>query len=104
MVAPNLVVGSSVGRPDVDVLEPVILDAEGDADESPRPLAGTLRRAPRDLDVDRAVVERISFQHGVRFTVADGSVLDDLDRLLALVVDRFQLDAMRRQLIERLGR
>ena len=39
MIAPHLVVGAAVGRTQIDVFEPVVLQAEGNADETARAFA-----------------------------------------------------------------
>src|SRR5262245_30602560 len=75
VVAAHLIVGAPVGRPKIDVLEAIVLQAEGDADESSRRRTGAGSRKSGNLGLDRAVLKLGALEHRVRFSVANLAVL-----------------------------
>src|SRR5690242_19764197 len=99
MVASHLVVGATVRRPQVDVLELAIAQPEGDADEPAGGSARARRRLPRELEVDGPVPKLSSFDDRVSFAVGNVAVLGNFNGALALVFHRFQPYAVRCQLI-----
>ena len=97
------VVGAAVRRPQVNVLEAVVLKTEGNPDKATRALAGAGGRTSSQFDFDRTVVKRRILQNGVRFTICDLTVFRDLHGALPLVIDGLQFHIMRNQSIDGLS-
>ena len=103
MVAPDLVIGAFVRRPQIDVFVPVALKAECDSDEAARRGVGTRCCLASQECFDRPVVKMFSFENGVGFAIGDVRKGLQPDGPLSLVLDAgdggavgFQLHSGRR--------
>src|SRR6266567_59613 len=103
MISADLVVCASVGRTQVDVLEPVVLQAEGDSNKASCCAGGALSGTSREFYLDFSIMKRGVFYHRIGFTVGDHAVFGDLYRPLAEVVHGFQFHFVRSQLTHCLG-
>jgi hypothetical protein len=103
MVSPDLIVGPSVGRAQIDVLELVVLKTEGDSNETAGGGEGALGRPSRQLHLNLAVVKDRPFHDCVCLTIGDFAIFGNPYRAFAAVLDGFEFDSMREQLIDGLS-